>query len=75
METLRESFFGLIGDNPTLLLSAFVFLAAAALALVAMTFLRAKKSVSRRVSGALTGVPAGGAGGQPSLRAASLKTA
>ena len=75
METLRESFFGLIGDNPTLLLSAFVFLAAAALALVAMTFLRAKKSVSRRVSDALTGVPAGGAGGQPSLRAASLKTA
>jgi tight adherence protein C len=40
-----------------------------------MSFLRAKKSVSRRVSNALTGAAASPGNQQQSLRAASLKTA
>ena len=76
MANLLDPLFDLIGDNPALLLSVFVFFAAAALALVAMSFLRAKKSVSRRVSDALTGTAADAAGSQQqSLRTASLKTA
>ena len=76
MANLLDPLFDLIGDNPALLLSVFVFFAAAALALGAMSFLRAKKSVSRRVSDALTGTAADAAGSQQqSLRTASLKTA
>lgn len=75
MENLFDSFFDLIGDNPVTLLSIFVFFAAAALALVAMTFLRTKKSVSRRVNDALTGTSAGSVNQPAPLRAASLKAA
>lgn len=75
MASLLDPFSDLISDNPALLLSVFVFFAAAALALVTMSFLRVKKSVSRRVNDALTGSAVNTASQQQSLRAASLKTA
>jgi len=75
MDGLFGSLSGLIGDNPSLMLSAFVFLAAGTIAFAVMGFVRVNSSVSRRVSGALMGSPAGEGKGQNALRVSSLKTA
>ncbi len=75
MDNLFDSLFDLIGDNPTVLLGVFVFLAAGTLAFVVIGFVRVKSSVNRRVSGALTGAAAGTGVNKNSLRNSSLRTA
>ncbi len=75
MESLSESLFDLVGDNPATLLSILIFLAVGTLAFCFMGFIRVKSSVNRRVSGALTGTSTTKGGEQNSLRQSSLKAA
>lgn len=75
MDSLLDSLFGLMGENPSILLGVFVFLAAGTLAFVVMGFIRVQKSMSRRVTGALTETSTARGGEQNTLRHSSVKAA
>jgi tight adherence protein C len=75
MDSLLDPLFDLMGDNPSILLGVFVFLAAGTLAFVVMGFIRLQKSMSRRVTGALTETSVARGSEQNTLRHSGVKAA
>jgi tight adherence protein C len=75
MQDIVDPLFDLIGQNPSMLLGIFVFLAVGTIAFVIMGVIRVRSSVSRRVTGALTGTGVAKGNNDNSLRHAGLKAA